>query len=105
MLQAVIGGKGTALLVMFYPRIAKMFPNLSGWNFLLKTKEPREKYFRETIREHERTLPEGSPRDFIDIYLQETKKTMDPDSIFHKTTAGEILIFQFQFFLQFSVIC
>ena len=30
--------------------------------------------FQESIREHVKTLDENAPRDFIDVYLKETKK-------------------------------
>ncbi len=61
-----------------------MFPNWSGWNFLKSTCDPRQKLFQETIDEHYRTLPDGPPRDFIDAYLQEVKKTEDPSLVFIK---------------------
>jgi hypothetical protein len=55
-----------SFIVFFYPNIAKMFPNWSGWNFLKGTFKPRQKLFQDTIDEHSRTLPDGHPRDFID---------------------------------------
>jgi len=50
--------------------------------------EPRQKLFEETIQNHQRTLPDGEPRDFIDSYLQEVERSTDPESIFHKSNAG-----------------
>jgi len=80
-------------LVMFcYPKVAKFFPNWSGWNYLLKTIAPRHKLFEETIHEHQRTISEGHPRDFIDVYLQEVKKTDDPSSSFHKSAGGTVTL-------------
>ncbi len=83
-----MGGKGKSLLIFFYPKIAKMFPNWSGWNHLLKLLEPRQKLFHETIEEHKQTLQEGYTRDLIDVYLQEAQKTTDSSSSFHESNAG-----------------
>jgi len=84
-----MGAKGKSLLIFFYPKIAKMFPNWSGWNNLLKLLEPRQKLFHETIEEHKQTLQEGYTRDFIDAYLKEVQNTTDPTSGFHESNAGE----------------
>jgi len=68
-----------------------MFPNWSGWNYLLKLLEPRQKLFHETIEEHKKTFQEGYARDFIDVYLKEVQNTTDPTSSFHRRNAGEDL--------------
>jgi len=86
--DAVMGGKGKSLLIFFYPRIAKMFPNWSGWNNLLKILKPRQTLFRQTIEDHAKTLQDGHARDFVDIFLQEIQNTDDPNSIFHHSTGG-----------------
>jgi uncharacterized membrane-anchored protein YjiN (DUF445 family) len=66
-----------------------MFPNWSGWNFVKSTFRPRQILFQDIIDEHFRTLPDAQPRDFIDAYLQQVKRTEDPNSSFYKTTAGK----------------
>jgi len=104
MMEAIFGVKGKSFLILFYPRIAKMFPNWSGWNFLLDTLKPRQKLFRETIEEHSRTLPDGHARDFIDVYLQEVQRTTYPDSVFHKSRAGTTYI-QGGVALYFAIMC
>ena len=40
-------------------------------------------FFRKAIQEHKDTMTEGQPRDFIDTYLDEVKKTQDPSSSFY----------------------
>ena len=40
-------------------------------------------FFRTAIAEHKDTITEGQPRDFIDTYLEEVKKTQDPSSSFY----------------------
>jgi hypothetical protein len=41
-------------------------------------------YFQESIEEHEKDRQEDSPRDFMDLYLQEIEnKKDDPDSSFN----------------------
>jgi len=70
-----------SLLVLFYPAIARYFPNWSGWNYLTKLEAKRRKIFEKAILEHQQTLSEGPPRDIIDAYLQEIEKTTDPASL------------------------
>jgi len=40
------------------------------------------------IQEHKNTLQEDAARDFVDIYLQEIKKTTKPTSSFNPKSAG-----------------
>jgi len=87
-----MGGKAKSFLMFFYPGIAKMFPNWSGWNNLLKLLEPRQKFFHETIEEHKETFQEDYARDFIDVYLKEVQKTTDATSSFHESNAGGELL-------------
>jgi len=67
-----------------------MFPDLSGWNFLMETLKPRRKLFHDAIEEHERTLQDGYSRDLIDAFLHEVHKATDPTSVFHRSNAGKI---------------
>jgi len=90
MIKSIFGGNGKSLLILFYPAIAKYFPNWSGWNYLTKLEAKRRKIFEKAILEHQQTLSEGPPRDLIDAYLQEIEKTTDPTSVFHKSNAGGI---------------
>jgi len=77
---------------MFYPELAQMFPNLSGWNYLVETVAPRRQLVRKAIEEHQRTVQyDGHPRDFIDTYLQNIENTDDPNSSFHGEAASKKL--------------
>jgi len=87
-LKAIFGGNVKSLLVLFYPPIARYFPNWSGWNYLAKLEAKRRAVFDKAILEHQQTLSEGPPRDIIDAYLQEIEKATDPTSVFHKSNAG-----------------
>ena len=77
--------EGPGIIFLLFPslvEIRKLKHRVFGRKqkqFLAKAFE----YFRETIREHEKTLEVGNPRDFIDTYLEEIKKTTDPNSSFY----------------------
>jgi len=83
-----MAGNVKSLLILFFPSFAKYFGELSGWNRLQKLLAPRQMLFEKTIQNHQRTLPEGPPRDFIDAYLQEVERTCDTTSIFHRYNLG-----------------
>lgn len=46
-----------------------------------------------TIPYHEETFQEGVKRDFLDVYIDEVRKTKDPNSPFHKSNSGNIYCF------------
>jgi len=76
-----------SLLVGFYPRVAKLIPNLSGWNFLTGLAKVRQDLFDGIIEDHVKNRSEGHARDYIDVYLSEVDKTDDTSSSFHRSTA------------------
>ena len=84
----MFGGNPKMLFIFFFPKLAKLFPNWSGYNELLNTQKPIRKLFNDTIEEHEKTLQNEHPRDFIDAFLQEVKATDDVNSSFHKSKLG-----------------
>ena len=49
----------------------------------MKTYEVQKDYFMKTINEHEQTLDEENPRDFIDVYLTEIAKESE-ENLFNK---------------------
>ena len=54
--------------------INKMFPNLTGYNRRVAIAEGQKEQFMKVIKEHQETLDEEQPRDFIDVYLKEIAK-------------------------------
>ena len=86
--EAVFGANPKMMFISFFPKLAKMFPNWSGYNYLLSAVEPVKNFFNNTIKEHERTLQDEHPRDYIDAVLLEVKNTDDPNSSFHKSKSG-----------------
>jgi len=68
---------------LFYPKLAQMFPNWSGWSRLVASQVPRMALFSQIIEEHKETVQENAARDFVDVYLEEIKKTTNPTSSFH----------------------
>ena len=86
------------LFIPFSPKIGKMFPNWSGYNYLINTLKPIRKLFNNAIQEHKRTLENGHPRDFIDAFLHEVKNTDDPDSSFHESKSGFSFNYHYELF-------
>ena len=79
------------MFIFIFPKLAKLFPNWSGYYYILSTIQPLKKLFKDTIKEHEQTLQDGHPRDYIDAFLQEVKNTDNPNSSFHKSKSGLFL--------------
>ena len=72
--------------------IFKMFPTLAQRNIATEVTHDNLATFRASIQEHEDTLDEHNPRDFIDASLMEISKTDDPKSSFYKETGRENLV-------------
>jgi hypothetical protein len=45
-------------------------------------------FLRKPIEFHEATFEDGVHRDFLDVYIQETRNTKDPKSPFHSSNTG-----------------
>ncbi|CAG7727538.1 unnamed protein product [Allacma fusca] len=90
-------------LAIVFPSVAKLLPNLSGWDALTRMKTQMEYIIHGYIEQHKKTLPEDSvPRDYIDSYLNEINKTTDITSSFHESVGGErICIPQHSFWFTF----
>jgi len=93
--KEVIKAKGMALLVGFYPKVAQLIPNLSGWNYLTGLKKVREDLYDGIIEDHLKNRSLEHPRDYIDVYLSEVDKTEDPNSSFHRAIACMLCIYEF----------
>ena len=46
------------------------------------------KFITDTVEQHKATLQEDSPRDFIDVYLTEIRRSTDPSSPFFGEAGG-----------------
>lgn len=80
----------TGILNLMVPFTLKLAPEWTGLNNCLSVSGRFHKMLRETIDEHERTLPdEDNPRDFIDAYLHEIKRTVEEDSSFYKEAGSK----------------
>ena len=66
----------TALMI---PAVRFLFPSLTGYNRRLRIEDSMKNYFRNQIREHEADLQEDSPRDFMDVFLTEKRRSGNPD--------------------------
>jgi hypothetical protein len=70
----------------FFPALADVAPEWSGYNKFLKTIENTSNFFRNVVKEHEKTITEGEPRDYIDAYLEEIRSSKDePSSSFSQS--------------------
>jgi hypothetical protein len=61
------------------------------------------KVIQETIDSHKSSFQEGSPRDFIDLYLSETHKITDPDSSFFQDEGGMYIYNTYHYHLSLSI--
>ena len=78
-------------IVLFMPKLAEMFPRISGWNKMLQVIEPLLKFFEDAVKEHEdNPADEHHPRDFIDVYFNEIKKTTNPESSFYGAAGSKL---------------
>lgn len=71
--------------MLFFPKLGKLFPKLTGYDFVMEAVLKYRNIAVEHIERHLKEINyEVSPRDFIDVYLQEIKATTDPTSSFYK---------------------
>ena len=81
-------------LVTFLPKIAKLFPSLSGWNKAVKCFGSPFKLIRHTLDKHiENYGQHGKEKDFIDFALTKIYSTTDPSSCFYKQQGIENLFY------------
>jgi cytochrome P450 len=81
------------LVILVAPSLHKIAPGLLQLTHFEDIRNDFHKTLKEIIQEHEETLPEeGNPRDFIDAYLHEMKKTEDTTSSFYKEAGVRSLL-------------
>jgi len=83
---------GKNIFIFTYPQLGKLFPNWSGWARLVASKIPRTALFSRIIEEHSTTLQEENPRDFVDVYLKEVRRTNSRESSFYSSRGGKKFI-------------
>jgi len=87
-------------LLFFYPKIAKFFSKYSGWDDLVMSAQSKRDLFERIIQEHSETFQEDNPRDFVDMYLQEVRRTRNKFSSFHATVGSSCKILILSKFLR-----
>lgn len=78
-------------VISFLPELTWIAPEWTGWNALNRAIDNAAKFFKGIIQEHEQTLSEDNPRDYIDSYLLEVKKAKDSQSSFYKESGSKIV--------------
>ena len=78
-----LSGSRSVMFIMNFPRVFKLFPTLLKRDLHITANQAVMRLIDESIKEHERTLDINEPRDFIDSYLTEVKKTTDTMSSFY----------------------
>jgi len=61
----------------FYPILATLFPEATGYNKLTHTIAKTWEFFQGVVNEHKNTVTDEEPRDYMDAYLQEIKRNKD----------------------------
>lgn len=72
----------------FLPWLAKLMPDKSGYNDVVKAVGSLRTLIRDVLDEHKKTYQVGVYRDFIDVYLEKIYSTTDPTSSFYKEVGG-----------------
>ena len=74
-MEVVSGIFENGLITDFFPLfLAKLMPKVSGLGKMTETCDILWSFLTEIIEEHEGDLDPGHPRDFIDVYLTESRK-------------------------------
>ena len=77
-------------IIFVAPDVAKLIPQLSGWNMMLDVIKKFKEIINEHVDRHRKEQTENeNPRDFIDAYLKEIKETTDPSSSFYKDAGSK----------------
>ena len=76
-------GNQNQFLLYAYPWIADIFPSFARLDYAFKTISSVVNLAEEKINQHQESLDENAPRDFIDMMLIEMKKTSDTKSSFY----------------------
>jgi len=76
-------------LLFFYPKVAKFFPNYTGWKNLERSARTRKEMFDKIISEHSDSHQPDSLRDFVDVYLEEIQNSSNKSSSFHPSVGSK----------------
>ena len=71
-------GEPKTILPLVFPWITKIYPQFMERDKTIETTQDMVKLMKRSVKEHEESLDENDPRDFIDKVLIEIKKTSDP---------------------------
>jgi len=80
-----VDGAETARALLPHPSMSK-WPGIrkfTGFDFAYKTFKAMEEFIEPYIAEHKRTLDPDNIRDFVDLMLCEIESTTNPDSSFY----------------------
>ena len=88
MVNEVITSAGPKFsIAMIFPGIRKIWPNVDPFEKNCLRAKPVIDFIEKSITEHEMSFRDDqSPRDFIDMFLNEMKNTTDTNSSFHGKT-------------------
>jgi len=64
---------------LMFPWVRYIFPSLTGYKRRLELLARLRDYFGQEIEKHEKELVEESPRDFMDVYITEMKRSNNPE--------------------------
>jgi hypothetical protein len=73
---------------IFFPRLAKWFPNLTGYCEFQNAVRDAHPFYEERIAYYKNTYKEGQVRNIIDAYIAEMRKCTDPSSSFYGEEGG-----------------
>ncbi|XP_059474928.1 probable cytochrome P450 303a1 [Neocloeon triangulifer] len=72
----------TGCLFNHFPVLRYVMPEASGYNMYMACHKKFWAFLHEEILRHEASYVEGSPRDFMDVYIKEIKSRVDQNSYY-----------------------
>jgi cytochrome P450 family 2 subfamily U polypeptide 1 len=87
------GQASLMLAILPHPSMAKLpgLRHITGIDLAFKTFKATEEFIEPYITEHKRTLDPENIRDFVDLMLIEIQNTSDKDSSFYGSTGKNLL--------------
>ncbi|CAL8110137.1 unnamed protein product [Orchesella dallaii] len=79
-------------LVFFFPWLKDWFPKLSGWEEYMKCMPLSYEFLSKFVKDRLAAYDGGEPEHFTDVFINEIRRTTDPNSSFYKERGEATLI-------------
>lgn len=76
-------------LAFFIPWLKDYFPKMSGWEEYMKCMPLSYHFLKKFAQERLEKYDDGEPEHFTDVFINEIRRTSDPNSSFYKERGGK----------------